>query len=213
MGSILDGRIQEFERGKLIWNIGDTCTEFAVVLNGMVAAYTESLKQVESLVAKFGPGRCFGEMLPLSNACSPVKVIAAEDSRILFLSREKLMEKPKTMQEAEMKAKIAWNMVFEISGKLEKVAVKLDMTSENTVREKIVKYLNSLPTEKDGTKTMFSMQKETAQYLRVSPEALSKELNDMERKGLIRKEENKVQILQPEFFALRPEAGIRSIQK
>lgn len=60
---------------------------------------------------------------------------------------------------------------------------------------------------------MFSMQKETAQYLRVSPEALSKELNDMERKGLIRKEENKVQILQPEFFALRPEAGIRSIQK
>ena len=29
---------------------------------------------------------------------------------------------------------------------------------------------------------MFSMQKETAQYLRVSPEALSKELNDMERK-------------------------------
>ena len=65
MGSILDGRIQEFERGKLIWNIGDTCTEFAVVLNGMVAAYTESLKQVESLVAKFGPGRCFGEMLPI----------------------------------------------------------------------------------------------------------------------------------------------------
>lgn len=73
MGSILDGRIQEFEAGKLIWNIGDTCTEFAVVLSGMVAAYTESLKQVESLVAKFGQGRCFGEMLPLSGACSPVK--------------------------------------------------------------------------------------------------------------------------------------------
>ena len=179
----------------------------------MIAAYTESLKQVESLVAKFGPGRCFGEMLPLSNACSPVKVIAAEDSRILFLSMEKLMEKPKTMQEAEMKAKIAWNMVFEISDKLEKVSVKLDTTSEHTVREKIVKYLNSLPTEKDGTKIMFSMQKETAQYLRVSPEALSKEFNDMERKGLIRKEENKVQILQPEFFAFRPEAGIRSIHK
>lgn len=213
MGSILDGRIQEFEEGKLIWNIGDTCSEFAVVLNGMVAAYTESLKQVESLVAKFGPGRCFGEMLPLSGACSPVKVVAAEDSRILFLSREKLMEKPKTMQEAEMKAKIAWNMVFEISDKLERVSVKLDTTSENTVREKIIKYLNSIPTDKDGTKTMFSMQKETAQYLRVSPEALSKEFNDMERKGLIRKEENKVQILRPEFFALRPDSGIRSIHK
>lgn len=213
MGSILDGRIQEFEEGKLVWNIGDTCSEFAVVLNGMVAAYTESLKQVESLVAKFGPGRCFGEILPLSGAYSPVKVVAAEDSRILFLSREKLMEKPKTMQEAEMKAKIAWNMVFEISDKLEKVSVKLDTTSEHTVREKIVKYLNSLPTEKDGTKIMFSMQKETAQYLRVSPEALSKEFNDMERKGLIRKEENKVQILQQEFFAFRPEAGIRSIHK
>lgn len=213
MGSILDGRIQEFEAGKLIWNIGDTCTEFAVVLSGMVAAYTESLKQVESLVAKFGQGRCFGEMLPLSGACSPVKVVAAEDSRILFLSREKLMEKPKTMQEAEMKAKIAWNMVFEISDKLERVSVKLDTTSENTVREKIIKYLNSLPTEKDGSKIMFSMQKETAQYLRVSPEALSKELNDMERKGLIRKEENKVQILQPELFALRPDSGIRSIHK
>ena len=213
MGSILDGRIQEFEEGKLIWNIGDTCSEFAVVLNGMVAAYTESLKQVESLVAKFGPGRCFGEMLPLSGACSPVKVVAAEDSRILFLSREKLMEKPKTMQEAEMKAKIAWNMVFEISDKLERVSVKLDTTSENTVREKIIKYLNSIPTDKDGTKTMFSMQKETAQYLRVSPEALSKEFNDMERKGLIRKEENKVQILQPEFFALRLDSGIRSIHK
>ena len=166
MGSILDGRIQEFEAGKLIWNIGDTCTEFAVVLSGMVAAYTESLKQVESLVAKFGQGRCFGEMLPLSGACSPVKVVAAEDSRILFLSREKL-----------------------------------------------IKYLNSLPTEKDGSKIMFSMQKETAQYLHVSPEALSKELNDMERKGLIRKEENKVQILQPELFALRPDSGIRSIHK
>ena len=213
MGSILDGRIQEFEEGKLIWNIGDTCSEFAVVLNGMVAAYTESLKQVESLVAKFGPGRCFGEMLPLSGACSPVKVVAAEDSRILFLSREKLMEKPKTMQEAEMKAKIAWNMVFEISDKLERVSVKLDTTSENTVREKIIKYLNSIPTDKDGTKTMFSMQKETAQYLRVSPEALSKEFNDMERKGLIRKEENKVQILRPEFFALRLDSGIRSIHK
>lgn len=213
MSSILDGRVQEFEKGQLIWNIGDTCSEFAVVLNGMIAAYTESLKQVESLVAKFSAGRCFGEMLPLSGACSPVRVVATENSRILFLSREKLMERPKTLQEAELKTKLAWNMVFEISDKLERVSVKLDTTSENTVREKIIKYLNSLPTEKDGSKIMFSMQKETAQYLRVSPEALSKELNDMERKGLIRKEENKVQILQPEIFSLRPDSGIRSIHK
>lgn len=209
MSNILDGRIQEFDKGKLIWNIGDTCSEFAVVLSGMVAAYTESMKQVESLVAKFGSGRCFGEMLPLSGALSPVKVIATEKSRILFLSRDKLMEKPKTLQEAELKAKIAWNMVFEISDKLEKVSVKLDTTSESTVREKIVKYLNSLPTEKDGSKTMFAMQKETAQYLRVSPEALSKELNDMERKGLIKKEENKIYILQPELFEIKPASEVR----
>ncbi len=209
MSSILDGRVQEFGKGQIIWNIGDTCSDFAVVLEGMIVAYTESLKQVESLVAKFGPGRCFGEMLPLSGEVSPVKVVATERSKILFLSREKLMAKPTTLQEAELKAKIAWNMVYEISDKLAKVSLKLDTTSENTVREKIIKYLNSLPTDKDGRKTMFAMQKETAQYLRVSPEALSKEFTDMERKGIIQKEDNKVRILQPDVFMVKPGADIR----
>jgi NitT/TauT family transport system ATP-binding protein len=208
ISSILNGRVVEYRKGQIVWNFGDTLNEIAVVLDGMVAAYTESLKQIESLVAKFGQGRCFGEMLLLSHAKSPVKVVATKKSRILFLSREKLMEKPKTMQEAELKTQISWNMVNEISDKLAKISVKLDTITENTVCEKIIKYLNSLPTEADGTKKMFDLQKETAQYLSVSPEALSKELSDMERKGLISKEGNKVRILQPDVFDVQTGLGL-----
>lgn len=206
---VLDGHIEKYNKGQMVWNVGDTCSEFAVVLEGSVAAYTESRKHVESLIAKFGPGRCFGEMLPLKGECSPVKVMAYEDSKILFLSREKLMAPPTTIESGVLKAQIAWNMIYEISDKLAKVSVKLATTSESTVQDKLIKYLNSLPTDADGTKTMFSMQKETAQYLRVSPEALSKELNDMERKGIIKKENNKIQILQPGFFAVRKDAEVR----
>lgn len=209
LDSVLDGHIETFHKGQLVWNIGDCCSEFAVVLEGSVAAYTENMKHTESLIAKFGPGRCFGEMLPLSGECSPVKVVAYEHSRILFLSREKLMAPAVDIESGALKAKIAWNMVYEISDKLAKVASKLTAISENTVHDRLIKYLSGLPEDENGGRTMFAIQRETAQYLRVSPEALSKELNDMEHSGIIRRENNIIHILQPEIFEKYRDGKVR----
>lgn len=194
----LGGRVQNYQKEKIIWEIGDTCKEFAVVLDGEVAAYTKNLRGTNFLVSKFGPGRCFGEMLPVSGEPSPVEVVATMPSRIMFLSLDKLKETPETIEEAQVKAKIAWNLTYEVVDKLQRVSNKLVVTSETTIWEKVVKYLYSLPEDKKGWRTMFPIQRETAQYLSVTPEALSTEFAEMEQKGLIEKMDNRVKILDPE---------------
>ncbi len=169
-----------------------------MVLDGEVAAYTENYRETKFLVSKFDAGHCFGEMLPLSGMPSPVEVVATMPSRVMFLSLDKLKEAPKTIEEAQCKAKIAWNLTSEISDKLQRISNKLIVVSETTVREKIVKYLESLPESTGGWRTMFPVQRETAQYLSVTPEALSAELARMEQSGLIKKADNRIKILDSE---------------
>ena len=197
---ILGGRIETYEADKEIWNIGAVRTDFSVVLKGSVAAYTQSLKDRDVLVGKFGQGRCFGEMLPISREPSPVKVKATETSRILFFPVEKFREKPLTMEEAELKMQLSWNLSCEMVDKLKYLTAKVSVTSETTVHQKVVHYLLNLPEDRDGWRHMFALQKDTAQYLMVSSETLSKEFSDMEKKGLIAREDNKIKLLRPEAF-------------
>lgn len=202
MARLLDGHIENYKAGEKLWQIGEVRSEFSVVFKGMVAAYTEDLKGRDVLVAKFGQGRCFGEMLPISREPSPVKVLAAEDSRVLFFPVEKFREKPATMEEAELKMQLSWNLTCEMVDKLKFLSAKVSITSETTVHQKVLHYLLSLPEDEEGWRTMFDLQKDTAQYLMVSSETLSKEFSDMEKKGLVQREDNKIKLLRPEAFGL-----------
>ena len=72
LDEILGGYVKEYEEGAVIWNMGDCEKDLAIVLEGEATAYIGNMRQNDSLIARFEPGRCFGEMLPLSQVPSPV---------------------------------------------------------------------------------------------------------------------------------------------
>ena len=68
---------------------------------------------------------------------------------------------------------------------------KIEITSKKTLREKILCYLN-IESQKQGTKTFQSPlgRVEMAEYLCADRSALTRELNNMRKEGIIQFEKN-----------------------
>lgn len=182
---LLDGHVREFKNKSVVWRQEEQSHEIACVLEGKVDAYMTGREQTEQLIARFEAGNCFGEMLPLTGAGSPVEVRAAMDSKILYFSVEKLQEMPDTMEEVLLQKQVLWNLLREMASKTRKISVRMETIAESTVRIRIRKYLENVPENEDGIREIFDKKKDLAQYLGVTQSALSRELTAMKKDGLI----------------------------
>lgn len=198
---MLNGRVQTYEKGAILWRVGDACRDLPVVLEGAVAAYTVDAQQKDSLVSRFEAGHCFGEMLVLNGGRSPVNVKAVEKTRIMYLSNEIFAEVDYHTR-AGVRAMLAWNIMHEMADKMETLAGKLQTISEPTLRSRLISYIRSLPCDDKGNRVMIQTQKEMALYLHVHPVSVSKELNAMGDEGLIRRSSNRIEILRPDVFGI-----------
>ena len=75
------------ERGDLIFQRGDPCTGFHVVLYGRVKLAFHSAHGAEKVIELIGPGHSFGEALMFMNSPYIVTAQATEDSLLLHVAK------------------------------------------------------------------------------------------------------------------------------
>ena len=188
-----------FEKNAVLYHQGQAVASCAVILSGAVRAETVNNAGERTLMAWHGPGALVGDVLMSTpGGVSPVYVIAAEPTRVLFLPFRQIMGGCRECCPAH--ARLRENLIGEIAQKYWAQRRRLGYLSNGSLRGRIAMYL----LDRSGGAATFSLglsRENMADYLCVNRSALSRELARMKQEGLIDYYRDTFRLLDPDALA------------
>lgn len=190
----LGARVHSCDKGKAILHAGDAATQVGVVLTGSVQVCREDADGNRAIMAAIDPGGMFGEAYACAHTPSlPVSVWAAERCSILLLSLDKVTTVCSSacayhnLLIANLLRVLAQKNVF-LTGKMEHLG-------KRTLREKLLSYLRSQETAAGRAFSIPFDRQALADYLCADRSALSRELGNLQRDGVVEFEKNRFRFL------------------
>ena len=187
--------IRQFQKGEIIAFEEETINHVGVVLSGAVDMIKEDIWGNRTMLVRTYPEDIFGETFACgAESSSLVSFVAAQDSKVLFLSFCRVMHT--CTHACQFHQTLIENMVRLIARKNRELMRKVEVVSKKTLREKILAYL-SIQAQTQGAKR-FEIplgRVEWAEYLCADRSALTRELAKMKDEGLIDYHRNSFEIL------------------
>jgi len=186
----IDGKIKNLQKGEFILLAGDIANQVGIVLSGELHIISECFDGKRSITSSLGPKNMYGVALYCSPAeKSPVSVMAKTDSVILQLDFASVFHPcPNT---CGLREKLIENMLNIVAMKNIHLQNRIKILSINSVRGRVLHYLESfVPTQGQQITIPFNRE-EMANFLCVERSALSHELAKMKREHLIDYKKNR----------------------
>ena len=185
-----------YKKAEFIFHVDDAASSVGVIASGSVNVIQEDYWGNRTILAHGAPGEIFGEAYSCAEEQRlPVSVVAAEDSEIVLLDYRKIVT---TCSSACIfHTHLISNMLRIVANNSITLTRKLEYVSKRTLREKILAFLSAEST-RGNCSTVFVPfdRQELAEFLCVDRSALSRELGNMKRDGLIDYRKNRFTILQ-----------------
>ena len=175
-----------YEKGSVILKRGARVGSAGIVLSGAVQAERNGSDGTLRIVVRHGAGSLFADVLNVSPARhSPVDIVAAEDTAVLFVPLDALMSDGDAAL-ASARTRVRLNLLSELSEKCWAQAERLALLRLPTLRAKLSRLLLAARREQGSDHVRLSGTRETlASELGVNRSALSRELGKMQREGLL----------------------------
>lgn len=183
--------LKEYDRNQVIIGQGDPVRKIGILCRGTVLSTKYHYNGETQILRIYKQGEVLAlDAVNTTFLTSPVGLISQTECSVLFLSYQKLLQSDKLSP--SVKETILSNNSEILSNELVRLMYKIDVLSKRTLQERVLTYL-SIIREKKGRDTFdISMnQEQFAQYLCVNRSVLSKELNQMRKKGLIDYKKNR----------------------
>lgn len=183
MLSCLEARQETYRRGDVIWRIGDSVPACAVVLSGQVRGETVDRTGSRTVTAFHSPGSLVGDVLMATpGGKSPVYVIAAKDSSLLFLSYRAIMGGCSRC--CSCHTVLRENLMAELARKYWQQRRRTGYLSARSLRQRIAMYLLDCAGQADSFSTGTGRE-DMAGLLGVNRSAMCRELGRMKHDGII----------------------------
>jgi CRP-like cAMP-binding protein len=180
------------ERGKVLFQRGDPCLGFHVVIFGQVKLSVSTSGGDEKVIDIIGPGQSFGEALMFMDRPYVVGASALADTLLLHVAKDTLFG------EIERDPRLARRMLAGLSSRLHMMVKDLEALSLKTATQRVVGYLLTLG-EDDASRVTLPAQKSlVASRLNLTPEYFSRILHELGDAGLVRIEGREIEILDRE---------------
>lgn len=189
----LKSRIKSFEREEIIFSIGDEIEEIGLILSGSVLIENSDFWGNRSILAAVGKNHIFAESYALSKEKLKVTVIAAEDTKVLFLNTQSLV----TMcsKACHYHTQLIQNLLAISSSNNIRLSERILNTSSNKIRDRVISYLSQEAHKNSSNDFKIPLNRqELADYLNVNRSALSNELGKMRDEGLLHFNRNKFRL-------------------
>lgn len=173
-----------YHKGNFLWQEGESVKSAGVVLSGCVQAEKSTADGATVIAASHGVGALFGDILMSAEQTgSPVSIVAAEDTQVLFLPLSHMMREG-VSAEREALERFRLNLLGEMSEKYWALHRKLGYLSAHGMRKRLAMWMLD---EADGEGNVrFSLGREKlAAFLGVNRSALCRELSRMKAERLI----------------------------
>ena len=168
-------------RGEVVFNRGDPCTGFHLVVYGQIKLAFVSPQGAEKIVELIGPGFSFGEALMFMDKPYIVMAQALADSKLVHVSKRVMFD------ELERDPGLARKMLAGLSWRLHSLVSDLESYSLQSATERVIGYL--LRQDEAGgdnhVLTLSTPKAVVASRLNVTPEHFSRILHDLAERGLI----------------------------
>ncbi|RTG97446.1 Crp/Fnr family transcriptional regulator [Thermus scotoductus] len=184
-----EARARRLKRGEVLFLEGEPVHSLFVVEKGLIKVYKldpEGRKQV--VLHLEGPGRVLAEVaLFLDRPTYPASAEALEESQVLAIPKERFF------QLAEARPPLARALLRYLARRQGQLLHLLDRLVFHEVRERLAEYLlETLATEGQGF--LLPTNSELAALLGTVPEAVSRNLGELYRQGLIRLQGRRVYV-------------------
>ena len=192
------GAVQRaYQKGAVIYCAGDTVQSMGLILSGSVHIESGDVWGNRSILDQAGPGQVFAE----TYACLPdeplmVSVTAAADTQVLFLQTSRVLQT--CTSACAHHARLIRNLLAISAQKNLILSRRIFHTSPKTIRGRLLSYL-SFQSLRQGSRSFTSHfnRQQLADYLSVDRSALSNELGNMQREGLIAFHKNSFELKSP----------------
>ena len=195
--SQLGAVVRSYGKSEALVLAGEPSRRVGIVLNGELEAYRPGPQGTRIPITHMEPGGVFGDVLGGSSRTSPVTVVASVPCEVLLIPYEQLL-----LSDGSPAHQLALrNLVRTISDKYFSLSRRVDLLVLKSLRAKVCAYLLS-ESERAGSLT-FSIpfsRIQLADYLNCDRSALSRELSQMQRDGLLDTYKSSFKLLKPEVL-------------
>jgi CRP-like cAMP-binding protein len=180
-------------RGEVIFQRGDACTGFHVVVHGQVKLALSSPQGIEKVVELIGPGQNFGEAVMFMGRPYPVYAQTLVDSLVLHINRTVILGG------IESDPAFCRKMLAGLSIRLHRLIQNVESLSLRTPEQRVVEYLlqnvDGVQEGQDVPVMLPTKKNVIASSLNITPETFSRILHNLSEAGLIKVEGKNVHIL------------------
>ncbi|MBA5606615.1 Crp/Fnr family transcriptional regulator [Duganella sp. FT3S] len=181
------------ERGEIIFQRGDPCVGFHVVLYGQIKLSFTSAQGAEKVIELVGPGHSFGEALMFMGSPYIVSSQAMADSLLLHVSKQAIF------REIENDPAFACKMLAGLSQRMHSLMCDMESYSLRSGTQRVVSYLLKDRSADTGAELTLPVAKAVlASRLNLTPEHFSRIMADLSSQQLIAFKGRKVTILDEE---------------
>lgn len=181
----LGATVRTYPKDAYILRAGDPVKLVGIVLSGEVCVMKEDFDGNRRIITTVGPKGIFAEALSFAQvADSPMTVQASTQSQVMFV--DFLRISTVCTHACAFHSRLIQNMLLLLAQKNFTLNEKLDILSMRTIRQKISAYLLSQRALQGQEKIRIPYNRaELADYLGVNRSALSRELSQMQKEGLL----------------------------
>lgn len=179
---------RHYSPGELLFQEGDPCQGLYIVESGSVRIFKTSPAGREQVLALEGPGGSIAELPVFDDGKYPASASAAEDSRVVFVSKQDFralcLEHPQ----------VALKVLKVVGGRLRRLVGIIEELSFTTVRHRVAAMLLNLakrdgrPSAKGVEFTLPATHQEVAAMIGTVRELVSRNLSRLQAEGIIRME-------------------------
>lgn len=191
--SVFNADIGVYAKGELIHPAFEKMEKFGFVVSGSVQACEDDIDGSRMIMAEVIPGNTFGEALCfLGVRESPVYIYASESAEVLWLSAERIFESGTDTFSLDISRRFT-SMLAERTLSMNN---RIQVLSKIKLRDKLMTYFNQKSRSAGSLTFQISVNREDlAAYMGTNRSALSRELSQMKKEGLIDYYKNTFRIL------------------
>ena len=176
-----------FRNGETIMEYASSMNKIGLILYGRAVLYCCDEDGNEYMIDELKKDAVFGEPFLLPADSQHYYVNAVEETKVMFIDYEHVIKRCE--QACHHHSQMVSNLLQMTALQSRQHMERIYVLSRTTTRKKILAYLNSLSVENHNQKIHIPMSyTDLAQYLSVDRSAMTRELKNLEKEGVLKKE-------------------------
>lgn len=190
----LSAKERQYAKGQAVFLAGQHVVTVGIVLAGGVHVEKDDYWGNRTILAHIGPGELFGEAFACAGVEKlPVSVTAAEKTRVMLVDYNKIVTT--RAPGCSFHTRLVQNMLRILAQKNVVLTQKMETITQRTTREKLLAYLSAQARQAGSRRFAIPFNRqELADYLAVDRSAMSAQLSQMQREGLLRTNKNQFEL-------------------